>query len=148
MEIMKRVLATLALASTFFCTSSMARDDVISYEIKDALSSHAAEAKLSSGVKFFFGDQDYGQVKHDYGTFKTNKKTNALNKSDLESCNWVFLSAMITLQDRAIKEGANAVVNIKSNYKNNLTSSQETFQCGAGTFVAGVALTGKVVYLE
>ena len=46
---------------------------------------------------------------------------------------------------RAQQLGANAVVNIKSNYRNNLTSSTETFQCGAGTFVAGVALQGEVV---
>ncbi|POB08294.1 excinuclease, partial [Vibrio vulnificus] len=78
----------------------------------------------------------------------TNKKTNAFNKTDEEACNWVFLSAMIVLKERAIKEGGNAVVDIKSNYKNNLTSSVDTFQCGAGTMVAGVALTGKVVKLK
>jgi uncharacterized protein YbjQ (UPF0145 family) len=55
---------------------------------------------------------------------------------------------MIALKKRAIKEGGNAVVDIKSNYKNNLTSSSETFQCGAGAVMAGVALTGKVVTLE
>ncbi len=55
---------------------------------------------------------------------------------------------MIALKDRAVKEGGNAVVDIKSNYKNNLTTSTETFQCGAGAFVAGVALTGKVVKLK
>ncbi|MGK0409717.1 MAG: hypothetical protein ACJASB_001875 [Shewanella psychromarinicola] len=54
---------------------------------------------------------------------------------------------MITLKERAIKEGGNAVIGIKSNYKNNLTSSNDSFQCGAGTLVAGVARTGKVVKL-
>lgn len=79
---------------------------------------------------------------------KRTKKTNAFNKTDEEACNWVFLSAMIALKERAIKEGGNAVVDIKSNYKNNLTSSSDTFQCGAGTMIAGVALTGKVVKLK
>ncbi|HIF5944891.1 TPA: hypothetical protein ACX3GK_003567 [Vibrio parahaemolyticus] len=55
---------------------------------------------------------------------------------------------MIALKERAIKEGGNAVLDIKSNYKNNLTSSSDTFQCGAGTMIAGVALTGKVVKLK
>ncbi|MBF4217373.1 excinuclease, partial [Vibrio anguillarum] len=55
---------------------------------------------------------------------------------------------MIALKDRAIKEGGNAVVNIKSNYKNNLTSSNDTFQCGAGAVMAGVALSGEVVKLK
>jgi uncharacterized protein YbjQ (UPF0145 family) len=145
---MNKIVTVGMLTSALLCNSAFARDDVDSYDIKGALNSPAANAKLSSSVKFFFGDQDYGQVNQDFGTFKTNKKTNALNKSDQEACEWVFLSAMITLQERALKEGANAVVDIKSNYKNNLTSSQETFQCGAGTFVAGVALTGKVVSLK
>lgn len=146
---MKNKITTIvAIASALLCSSAMARDDVGSYDIKNALSSPDAIAKLGGSVKFYFGDQDYGKVVHDFGTFKTNKKTNAFNKSDKEACEWVFLSAMITLQERALKEGANAVVDIKSNYKNNLTSSQETFQCGAGTFVAGVALTGKVVSLK
>ncbi|MDE1308731.1 hypothetical protein L9W77_17725 [Vibrio aestuarianus] len=79
---------------------------------------------------------------------KPVKKTNAFNKTDEEACNWVFLSAMIALKDRAIKEGGNAVVNIKSNYKNNLTSSNDTFQCGAGAVMAGVALSGEVVKLK
>jgi uncharacterized protein YbjQ (UPF0145 family) len=54
---------------------------------------------------------------------------------------------MLALKDRAVKEGGNAVINIKSNYKNNLTSNKETFQCGAGAVIAGVALTGEVVKL-
>lgn len=73
---------------------------------------------------------------------------NAFNKTDEKACNWAFLSAMIALKDRAVREGGNAVINIKSNYKNNLTSSEKTFQCGAGALMAGVALTGEVVTLK
>lgn len=58
------------------------------------------------------------------------------------------MSAMISLRDRAVKLGGNAVINIKSNYKNNLTSSKDNFQCGAGAIVAGVALVGTVVEVK
>ncbi len=54
---------------------------------------------------------------------------------------------MISLKERAELEGGNAVVDIQSNYQNNLTTSNDTFQCGAGAIVAGVALTGRVVTL-
>ena len=47
-----------------------------------------------------------------------------------------------------LKEGGNAVINIKSNYKNNTTESDTTFKCGAGNIMAGVALIGTVVRLE
>ncbi len=131
-----------------FSSQSYAKDDISDYSIKDALSSEQAKLKLGNEVKFYFGNQKYGRVIKSFGEFKTNKKTNAFNKTDLESCQWVFLSAMIALKDRAIKEGGNAVVGIKSNYKSNLTSSNTTFQCGAGSFVSGVALVGNVVKLK
>ncbi|WP_264874402.1 excinuclease [Vibrio agarivorans] len=127
--------------------SAFARDDIKDYSIPDVLASANAKSTLGSNIEFYFGDQTHPKITNDLGEFKTNKKTNAVNKSDFEACSWVFLSAMKTLKDRAVKEGGNAIVEIKSNYKNNLTSSETTFQCGAGTFVAGVALTGRVVKL-
>jgi uncharacterized protein YbjQ (UPF0145 family) len=76
-----------------------------------------------------------------------NRKTNAFNKSDEEACKWVFLSAMIALQERAIREGANAVVGINSYYKKNEVSSNTQYECHAGNIVAGVALKGTVARL-
>lgn len=144
---MKNKIIALSLVLALAPSVSFARDDVGNYSITDALSTEHAKNKLGTDVAFYFGDQAYSEPVKNMGEFNTNKKTNAFNKTDLEACNWVFLSAMITLKERAVKEGGNAVVDIKSNYKKNLTSSNDTFQCGAGTFVAGVALTGKVVKL-
>ena len=81
------------------------------------------------------------------GTYSTNKKTNFFNKSDKEGCEWAFLSAAIQLQERARKEGGNAVVNIISNYKDVPFSSETQYECGAGNVVGGVALRGEVVQL-
>lgn len=131
----------------FLASPLHARDEVKSFSIVDALSSERARDILGSEIRFYFGEQGYGPVARKYGEFRTNKKTNAFNKSDREACEWVFLSAMVSLRDRALREGGNAVVNIRSNYKNNRTSSTETFRCGAGNVIAGVALTGEVVRL-
>ena len=49
------------------------------------------------------------------------------------------------LQERAKKEGGNAVVGIRSNYKSIETSSETEYMCGSGALMAGVALKGKVV---
>lgn len=145
---MKKLAILTLFSLAVFSTNSFARDDIGSYSIETALKSELAKAKLGTDIKFYFGEQKHPKVLSDFGEFKTNKKTNAFNKTDEEACDWVFLSAMIALKDRAVKEGGNAVIDIKSNYKNNLTSSEKTFQCGAGTMVAGVALTGKVVKLK
>lgn len=70
-----------------------------------------------------------------------------LIKSDQKACQWAFLSAMATLQDRAIKEGGNAVVNIHSYYYKKTFSSSTEFECGAGTVMSGVTMVGDVVKL-
>jgi uncharacterized protein YbjQ (UPF0145 family) len=144
-----RTMIVLALTSlTLFSPTCLARDDVQKHSIIDAMSQVDAQAKLGENVAFYFGEQEYGEIAQSLSQVKTNKKTNAFNKSDLEACQWVFLSAMIALKEKALQLGANAVVEIKSNYKNNLSSNTETFNCGAGTFMAGVALTGKLVKLK
>lgn len=145
---MKKLPLLLTLCLSVASTAATARDDVKSYSVKEALSMEQAKAKLGDNIKFYFGDQAHPKVEKTYGEFGTNKKTNAFNKSDKEACQWVFLSAMTQLKQRVDSEGGNAVINIKSNYKGNLTTSDTEFRCGAGTFMAGVALTGTVVKLK
>lgn len=123
-----------------------ARETISSYSVSDALSGR--EDILGDNVKFYFGDQAHPGVAKGFGEVRTNRKTNAFNKTDKEACDWVFLSAMIALRDAAVNRGANAVINIKSNYKNNQTSSNDSFRCGAGGIIAGVALKGKIVKLK
>jgi hypothetical protein len=60
----------------------------------------------------------------------------------------VFLSASISLQERALAEGGNAVANIQYNDKSNRVSDEKTFRSGAGKFVTGVALIGDVMTIE
>ena len=112
-----------------------------------ALSSSAAQEKVDPEIKLFFGRQRHPKVAKDLGEWPTNKKTNAFAKSDQHACEWVFLSAVIALQQRARKEGGNAVINIVSNYRNIETSSESEYVCGAGGLIAGVALKGRVVNL-
>ncbi|MBT3878995.1 MAG: excinuclease [Candidatus Scalindua sp.] len=144
---MKGLFILLLLSLLLVPSSVYARDDIDSYSIKEALDLELSKEKLGNDIKFYFGDQDHGKILKNYGKFRTNKKTNAFNKSDLKACQRAFLSAMTSLRDRAVKEGGNAVINIKSNYRNNLTSSEDNFQCGAGGLMAGVALVGTVVKL-
>ncbi len=128
-------------------SAAYARDSLIRVSIEEAMTTADAEVKLDAGIKFFFGDQEHPEVVTQVGTYTSNKKTNAFGKSDQRACKWAFLSAMITLQDRAIAEGGNAVVNIRSYYKKHDFSSATEFECGAGAIMAGVTLVGEVVKL-
>ena len=113
--------------------------------IATALEAKDAKEKLDGSVKFFFGNQESPKILNKFGTDVTNQKTNSLGKSDEKACNWVFLSAMIQLEKRAKKLGANAIVNIVSYYQKNVMSSPKEFECHAGAVIAGVALRGEFV---
>lgn len=144
---MKKIMA-FVLINALWISQADARDTEGNYSIAEALAMEEAKQRLGDDIAFYFGEQKTPKVEKSYGEFKTNKKTNAFNKTDKEACQWVFLSAMLELKSRAVREGGNAVINIKSNYKNNLTSSNDTFRCGAGALMAGVALTGEVVKIQ
>lgn len=145
---MLKKLIPLSLCLLLTSNQAFARDTQEDYSISDALNRASFQEKLGSEVKFYFGDQKHGQVIQRFGEARTNRKTNAFNKSDEEACQWAFLSALIALRDRAIKDGGNAVVNIQSNYKDKTTTSNDTFRCGAGGLMAGVALIGTVVKIK
>jgi hypothetical protein len=129
-------------------TAALARDDRNRYSIEEAMATWAAKDKLNQGFSFQFGPDTEGKVLADHGTFTSNKKTNAVGETDKDACEWVFLSAMISFQDRIKSEGGNAVVNLRSNYKNEEFSSATEFECGNGAIMAGVSFVGDVVTLE
>jgi hypothetical protein len=143
---MKKLWMLAALCAAFAASHAYARDSIGTYSVDEALQSEPG--KVDEGVALYFAGQTHPGVAKTLGQFATNKKTNAFGKSDLRACQHVFLSAVLELQERARKEGGNAVINIKSNYKNALRESATEFTCGAGAMIAGVALVGDVVTLK
>lgn len=141
------IYVVLSLMLVLATSTSQARNEVLRFSIEEALLQPGADSKLDSSVRLFFGDQPLPAVERKLGTFTSNKKTNGFNKSDVEACNWAFLSAMMSLQERAVREGGNAVVNIRSFYRKREFSSNSDFECGAGTFVVGITMVGEVVRL-
>ena len=124
-----------------------ARDTLHKFPLEAALAKAQASGSLAPGVKLFFGTQKYPKATAQLGPARTNKKTNFFNKTDQEGCEWAFLSSMITLTQYAQRVGGNAVVNIRSNYKNVEFSSETEYECGAGNVSGGTAFIGDVVKL-
>lgn len=146
---MKNISMAIALCSALaMSTAAVARDTKLMLPIAGGMTQPDAESKLGSDVKFYFGNQSHPAVEKSLGVFPTNKKTNGVGKTDEFACNWAFLSALITLRDRALAEGGNAVINIQSYYKKNEVSSATEFECHAGGVMAGVALKGEIVKLK
>jgi uncharacterized protein YbjQ (UPF0145 family) len=149
---MKRTTGTIVAIVAMGCmtyASAKGRDDHIKLPIQGALEKgQSYKDTVGSDIKLFWGTQKTPAVDRKMGEFTSNKKTNAANKSDQEACDLAFISAVIALQQRARKEGGNAVVNIRSVYKQEDSDSPTEFICGAGKIMAGVALRGTVVKLK
>lgn len=146
---MKNTWLIIALLSTAgFSESADARDEHFNVSIAQALDMPEAQARLTDQITFSFGDEPHGTVQQHLGEFSSSKRTRGFSRSVHEACHWVFLTAMLEFQKRAESLGANAVINIRSNWRNNQTSSSETYVCAKGGLMAGVALIGEFVVLE
>jgi hypothetical protein len=143
----KIIIMILVLAFIVSVPEASARDDRLRFSVADVLAIPENASRLE-GVTFYFGEQSHPEITRNHGEFRTNKKTNAFNKSDLQACQRAMMSAMLQLHKKAMSLGANAVVNILSNYKNDQVSSDTEFVCGAGGIMAGVALIGTFVEIE
>ncbi|MEH8022161.1 excinuclease ABC subunit A [Rheinheimera metallidurans] len=139
-----KLILAAAISTVFLCGTASARDSVTTLPLADIIGTDKAKSALLD-VPFYFAGQKHAKVTSTWGDVSTNKKTNAVGKSDAEACQWVLLSAIKALQEAATKRGYDAVVNIRSNYKNNEFTSATEFQCGAGSIMAGVALKGELV---
>jgi hypothetical protein len=144
---MRAAKLLLAVALLAAAGATDARDDHLMFPVAEALSTPAAREKLDPKISLHFGKEKRPAVARSIGTWTTNKKTNSFGKSDKDACEWAFLSAMLALQERARKEGGDAVIAIESVYKDVVTSREKEYVCGAGAFVAGVAFRGEVVTL-
>ena len=144
----KTLLAAAAIAMFAANLPAQARDERTKFPVADAMTTEAAKAQLSPDIKFFFGDAAHPAVERSFGTFTSNKKTNAVGKSDKMACEWAFLSAMLSFQNRVTQLGGNAVINIKSNYKSVPFTSAAEYDCGAGNIMVGVTFQGEVVKLK
>lgn len=51
----------------------------------------------------------------------------------------------LSLKKRALAEGGNAVINIKTNNDHREINNSKTFECEVGNIIASVALIGTVV---
>jgi hypothetical protein len=110
--------------------------------IQAALGSDMAKQKLLD-VPVFFAGQKHPAVARKLDAVRTNKKTRGAFRSDEKACQIAFLSAVIQLQQRALRDGGNAVIDITSIARNQPLSSATEYRCVAGSVVVHVGLQGN-----
>lgn len=143
---MKKALYLSLLAVTL-SSPALARDTVLRLPLADVLELPEAKTKLDGSVRFYLAGQKTPKALKTLGSDVSNKKTNGVGKTHEFGCKWAALSALISLQESAKKNGANAVVDIVSYYKKSEFKSSTEYECHAGTFVIGVALKGTYAKL-
>ena len=143
-----KLTVTIVVLALGAIAPAEARDDKHMFSIKSALGKREQyKEKLEGDIALYFGKQKTPAVEKQIGEWTSNKKTNGFNKSDQEACDIAFISAAAALQDRARREGGNAVINIRSVYKKEDVASETEYLCGSGATMSGVALRGTVVKL-
>ena len=146
---LKTWTAVAVLSAAVLPGISQARDTAHFLDFNTVVTEAVQAGRLDGSVKFYLaGNKPAGSVSVVKSGVTTSQKTNAFNKSDEEACRWVLQSALIRLQDAAKAAGANAVVDIASNYKNKEYKDATKYECHAGAIMAGVALKGKLASIK
>jgi len=147
MQLKNWTAVALILAAT--PSISQARDTTHYLPFGSVVAEATQAGRLDGSVKFYLaGKQPAGQVNVLNPLITTSQKTNAFNKSDEAACSWALQSALIRLQNAAKAAGANAVVEIASNYQNHEYKDSQNYECHAGALMAGVALKGKLASVK
>ena len=134
---------TIFILAAFLLSGCMFGAGKVERPIQDDLDSELAQRVLNPEIKLFFGEQDIKG--ENLGTYVSNKKTYSPTKSTKTACKVAFLSALKSLQARAVKEGGNAVTKIHSYYGKVPEWSDTVYRCKDGWYLTGVALRGTVV---
>lgn len=149
MQIRASIAAAASILALAGASSALARDDRLMFPVTEGMErGKTTKDRIDPEIRVYFGKQKSPAVERKLGEFTANRKTNATNKTDKEACEISFVSAVLSLQQRARREGGDAVINVHSVYKNENRESDREYLCGAGTFVSGVALRGTVVKLK
>ena len=141
---------TLALSVLLFAAPglALAADKVVHYPFVNGVNAATESGKLDGTVKFYLaGNQPSGQVTIVNDDIEITRRTNAFWKADQKTCDWVLQSVLIALQDEAKKAGANAVVDIVSDF-GNVYSDPQNYECHVGFLMSGVVLKAKLAKVQ
>jgi hypothetical protein len=124
--------------------SAGARESDYDVSIQEDLDSELAKEKMFD-VPVYFHDQPHPKVAKNLTVERVNSHTRGLFRSDRTGCRVAFISALRELQVKAQRQGADAVVGIKSVTRHKELESATQYRCVAGTTVVHVGLEGTTV---
>ncbi|WP_394789534.1 excinuclease ATPase subunit [Rhodoferax sp.] len=143
------LLPSLLLAiGAMWVAPASARNVAYQISLAELLKTPEAQAKLDSSVKFYLSGQTPPAVEQSFGEDHSHRSGIGSVKEEVElaTCRAETLSVLAAFQAKAKKLGANAIVDIYSFYKNEVSKNPATIECHAGTFRIHVVL--KATYAK
>lgn len=137
-----------ALLALLLCApAAHARDEQRLYEIAAALGTPEGKDRFDDTIQFFWAEQDTPAAEQSFSIHTAERKTFLPTRTEQDACDKSFIEALASLRDAARTIGANAVVGIKSLYKNREFRSATQYECRLSYFAASVTLEGRLVKL-
>ena len=141
-----RSIAIVLVVLIISTSTAWARNSEVLVDAQEAVDRQGKGDLLD--VPFFMKGQDHPAVKKKIGNWRSSRKGRGAFQSDTDACGRTFVTALKSLQQRALSEGGNAVINIVSVTKDMPYENAKQFRCIAGGIIVHVALEGDVVVLE
>lgn len=143
----RKALAAAAMMMVMAASNVSGADVLQHLSLHDAKQKDVMQQSLDGDIKFFWANEAHPPVDTTIGTYTSSKRTNGIGKAAEDSCARALASALISFQDRARRTDGNAVIDIKSNIKNQEEASAVEYSCLTGAIMVNVALKGTVVKL-
>lgn len=122
-------------------------DRIIDADIVMAMNSQVVQDAIPPGVKIHFAGQPV-EIERIVAPTRSSRRTSRANHGVGASCNKALANVLKAMGEQAVKYGANAVVNLKSNNMNIVTESSTTFKCRLGGSLVNVALVGELAVVK
>ena len=139
--------AATVVAAVALALPAQARDERMLFDVDGTLAGAEGKDRFDDTVQFYFGDRTHSQPLQAFGVHTSERRTFAPIRTDAEACQHAFIEALAALRDAAKAAGANAVINIKSLYKNREFRSPTQYECRVGYITASVTLESRLVSL-
>jgi hypothetical protein len=135
------------LALTSAAPSLAGEDMIIDADLSMAMNSQVVQDAIPPGVKIYFAGQPVA-IDRIVAPTRSSRRTSRANHGVGASCNKALANVLKAMGEQAVKHGANAVVNLKSNNMNIVTESSTTFKCRLGGSLVNVALVGELAVVK
>lgn len=136
------LLAASALAA--ITQVAHARTEVVTYPIKPVLESK----QFAPDVALYFGNQPHPAVVAKLGEVTKSSHPPRKTLTEVEVCNATLADALRQLASAAHDRGANAVINIRTNFHSSESNDENNYTCGVSSVSAALRVRGEMVTIE